>query len=257
MGGLRKPLPITHITFLIACLAISGIPPFAGFFSKEEILMTAYEHNKIIYYAAILTSGLTAFYMFRLYFLIFWNKAPSLEEKAGGEAHHPTEGGFAMTVPLIALAIASCLTGFIPFGELVSYNGKPLASEFHLLFSIAPVALALTGIFVAMSFYKTQNDKADKLSASLNGFYKSAYHKFYIDEVYAFITGKILFGMIGKGAAWFDKNVVDEMVNTAAEGTAELSEKIKFLQSGKVQQYAIYFLVAVIGLATALIYVFK
>jgi NADH-quinone oxidoreductase subunit L len=76
MGGLRKCLPITHITFLIACLAISGIPPFAGFFSKEEILLAAYHHNPVIFYAAIITSGLTAFYMFRLYFTIFWNKAP-------------------------------------------------------------------------------------------------------------------------------------------------------------------------------------
>ena len=82
MGGLRKFLPVTHITFLIACLAIAGVPPFAGFFSKEEILLAAYEHNKIIYWIALFTSGLTAFYMFRLYFSIFWNKAPSLKERA-------------------------------------------------------------------------------------------------------------------------------------------------------------------------------
>ncbi|HLG29630.1 MAG TPA: NADH-quinone oxidoreductase subunit L, partial [Candidatus Brocadiales bacterium] len=87
MGGLRKYMPITHITFLIACLAIAGVPPFAGFFSKEEILLAAYHSNKLVYGVALFTSGLTAFYMFRLYFSIFW-KAPSPLEKAGGEAHH-------------------------------------------------------------------------------------------------------------------------------------------------------------------------
>ncbi len=74
MGGLRKYMPITHITFLIACLAISGIPPFAGFFSKEEILLASYNSNKLVYAVALITSGITAFYMFRLYFSIFWNK---------------------------------------------------------------------------------------------------------------------------------------------------------------------------------------
>ncbi len=82
MGGLRKYLPVTHITFLVACLAISGIPPFAGFFSKEEILLAASQHNQVVYWIGLITSGLTAFYMFRLYFSIFWNKAPSPLERA-------------------------------------------------------------------------------------------------------------------------------------------------------------------------------
>jgi NADH-quinone oxidoreductase subunit L len=251
MGGLRKHLPITHITFLIACLAISGIPLFAGFFSKEEILLAAYHHNTVIYYAALITSGLTAFYMFRLYFNIFWNR----ESHSHGEHHG--EGGFTMMMPLVLLALASCIAGFIHFGNFVSSDGKPLLSELHIMFSIAPVALAISGIFVAMSFYKTQNNKAQKLAASLNGFYKAAYHKFYIDELYLFITNKILFGIIGKAAAWFDKNVVDGLVNTTGSGTAALSEKIKTFQSGKVQQYAIYFLVGVIGLAVLFMYLWK
>ncbi len=254
MGGLRKLLPVTHATFLIACLAISGIPPFAGFFSKEEILMTAYQHNKSVYYVAIITSGLTAFYMFRLYFSIFWNRASFPLERAGGEANNHGEGGLAMMVPLVVLAIASFGVGFIPLGDFVSYNGKPSPAEFHLSFSILPVAVALAGIFIALSFYKTKNGKADKLSNSINGFYTAAYRKFYVDEIYLFITSKVLFGIIGKGAAWFDKKVVDGLVNTTAEGTGVLSEKIKKLQSGKVQQYAIYFLVAVIGIAVWLIY---
>jgi NADH-quinone oxidoreductase subunit L len=240
MGGLRKYLPITHITFLIACLAIAGIPPFAGFFSKEEILMAAFEHNRIVFYIAILTSALTAFYMFRLYFKIFWNKATHLH----GE--HQGEGGFAMMMPLIVLAIAACGAGFIPFGNFVSADGKALHSELHLTFSIAPVALALIGIFAAMSLYKNETGKSAKIAASLNGYYKAAYNKFYIDEIYIFITQKIIFNLIGRPAAWIDKNIVDGLVNATGDGTTGISEKIKGLQSGKVQQYAVWFLAGVV-----------
>ncbi len=251
MGGLRKHLPITHATFLIACLAIAGIPPFAGFFSKEEILLAAFEHNKLIFYVAILTSALTAFYMFRLYFKIFWNKEAHLH----GEHHG--EGGFAMMMPLVVLALAACSAGFIPFGNFVTADGKPMPTELHLTFSIAPVALALLAIVTAAWLYKNETGKSAKLAASLNGFYKAAYHKFYIDEIYVFITQKIIFNLIGRPAAWFDKNVVDGMVNATADGTGLLSEKIKGLQSGKVQQYGIYFLAGVIGLAVLFIYLWK
>jgi NADH-quinone oxidoreductase subunit L len=251
MGGLRKYMPITHITFLIACLAIAGIPPFAGFFSKEEILLAAYHSNTAVFYIALITSGLTAFYMFRLYFNIFWNKQTVLHEENHGE------GGFPMMFPLIVLAAASCTAGFVPFGNFVTADGKQLPTEFHLSFSIAPVALALTGIFIAMSFYKNQNSRAEKFAASVSGFYKTAYHKFYIDEIYLFITNKVLFGMIGKAAAWLDKNVMDGLVNTTGNGTAAIAEKIKAFQSGKVQQYAIYFLAGVIGLAVIFMYLWK
>ena len=251
MGGLRKYLPITHITFLIACLAISGVPPFAGFFSKEEILLAAYQHNTTIYWIALITSGLTAFYMFRLYFSIFWNK----EAVAHGE--HKSEGGFAMMLPLVLLAVGAAAAGFIPFGHFVSADGKRLETEFHLMFSIAPVALGLAGIFTAMWMYKKQNSSSDKVAASLSGLYKAAYHKFYIDEIYVFITQKIVFNLIGRPAAWFDKNVVDGMVNATGNSTQMISEKIKRFQSGKVQQYAIYFLVSVVGLALLFIYWWK
>ncbi|MGF2411433.1 MAG: NADH-quinone oxidoreductase subunit L [Ferruginibacter sp.] len=251
MGGLRKYLPITHITFLIACLAIAGVPPFSGFFSKEEILLAASQHSPAIYYLALITSGLTAFYMFRLYFTIFWNK----EAHVHGE--HKGEGGFAMMMPLVLLALGAAAAGFIPFGHFVSSDGKALVSEFHLSFSIAPVALGLAGILTALWLYKKQNDKPDKIAASLSGLYKAAYHKFYIDEVYLFITKKILFNLIGRPAAWFDKHVVDGMVNATGNTTELISEKIKGLQSGKVQQYAIYFLASVIGLAVLFIYLWK
>ena len=251
MGGLRKYLPITHITFLIACLAIAGVPPFAGFFSKEEILLAAYQHNQVIYWIALITSGLTAFYMFRLYFSIFWNK----EHHPHGEHHG--EGGFAMMMPLVLLALGAAAAGFIPFGHFVSSDGKTLENEFHLQFSIAPVALGLAGIFIAMWMYRKQNDKPDRIAASLSGLYKAAYHKFYIDELYMFITQKLIFNLIGKPAAWFDKNVVDGLINATGNTTQMISEGIKKVQSGKVQQYAIYFLAGVVGLALLFIYWWK
>ncbi len=251
MGGLRKYLPITHITFLIACLAIAGVPPFAGFFSKEEILLAAYQNNAAIYWIALITSGLTAFYMFRLYFSIFWNKEAQVHDE------HKSEGGFTMMMPLVLLAFGAAAAGFIPFGHFVSSDGTKLETEFHLLFSIAPVALGLAGIFVAMWMYKKQSDRADKFAASLNGLYKAAYHKFYIDEIYIFITKKIIFNLIGRPAAWFDKNVVDGLVNATGNATKDISETIKGFQSGKVQSYAIYFLVSVIGLAVLFIYLWR
>jgi NADH-quinone oxidoreductase subunit L len=252
MGGLRKHMPITHITFLIACLAISGVPPFAGFFSKEEILLAAYQQNSLIYWIALITSGLTAFYMFRLYFNIFWSK----DHQTHGETQHG-EGGFAILGPLVILALGAAAAGFIPFGHFVSTDGSALESNFHLQFSIAPVALGLIGILVAMWLYKKENNRPGKLAVALDGFYKAAYHKFYIDELYLFITKKIIFNLIGKPAAWIDKNVVDGAVNATGNTTQAISEKIKQFQSGKVQQYAIYFLAGIIGLAVLFIYVWK
>ena len=257
MGGLRKYLPVTHITFLIACLAIAGIPPFAGFFSKEEILSAAYQNNMIIYWIGLFTSGLTAFYMFRLYFGIFWSKAPSLKEKAGGEAHPHGEGGFAMLLPLILLGIGAAAAGFIPFGNFVSSDGSALESHFNLNMTIAPVAFGLAGIFIAMWLYKKQNNKPDKIAASISGLYKAAYHKFYFDELYLFVTKKILFNLIAKPAAWIDKNVVDGLVNATGNTTVFVSKKLKGMQSGKVQQYAAYFLVAAIAMAVLFIYWWK
>ncbi|HEY1112975.1 MAG TPA: NADH-quinone oxidoreductase subunit L [Chitinophagaceae bacterium] len=249
MGGLRKYMPITHITFLIACLAIAGVPPLSGFFSKEEILLAAYNSNPTIYWIALFTSGLTAFYMFRLYFSIFWNKEVHI--------HGHGEGGAAITLPLVLLAVGAALAGFIPFGEFVSSDGKALETHFHLAFSIAPVALGLTGIGLAMWLYKKENERPDRVAASLSGLYTAAYRKFYIDEVYLFLTKKVVFNLIGRPAAWFDRNVVDGMVNYTGNTTQLVSERIKKLQSGKVQHYALYFLVGVIALAVLFIYLWK
>lgn len=251
MGGLRKKMPITHLTFLIACLAIAGIPPFAGFFSKEEILLAAYQENSAIYWVAMITSCLTAFYMFRLYFSIFWHKEPH------AHASHQGEGGPAMMMPLLILAAGAAAAGFIPFGKFVLADGVPRDSHFHWQFSIAPIALGLVGIFGAMWLYKKQNDRSSKIVAALGPFYTTAYRKFYVDEVYLFVTKKILFNLVGRPAAWFDRHVVDGLVNFTGSATQKISENIKTIQSGKVQQYAIYFLAGAIGLAILFIYAWK
>ncbi|HVM89973.1 MAG TPA: NADH-quinone oxidoreductase subunit L [Puia sp.] len=251
MGGLRKHLPVTHLTFLIACLSIAGVPFLSGFFSKEEILSAAYHSNRMIYWAGLITSGFTAFYMFRLYFNIFWNK----EFHSHGKNHG--EGGWAMTLPLILLAIGAALGGYIHFGNYITSDGKALESSFNLQLSIAPVILAVTGIIVAAWLYFKQNNKPEKIAASLGVFYKSAYRRFYIDEIYLFITQKIIFSIIGKTSEWFDKNIVNGLVNLTASTTQSISEGIKKFQSGKVQQYAIFFLSAVILLAVMFTYLWK
>jgi NADH-quinone oxidoreductase subunit L len=250
MGGLKKYMPITHITFLIACLAIAGVPPFAGFFSKEEILLAAYNASMPVYIVALLTSGLTAFYMFRLYFYIFWNKQTEVHTNHG-------EGTISMKLPLVLLAILTVTAGFLPFGNYVSANHQPLASHFHILFSIAPVAVALAGIGLAAYLFLYENECPEKWSASLGVIYKTAKKKFYIDELYLYITKKIIFNLIARPAAWFDKTIVDGFMNTTASATATLSNFIKGIQSGKVQNYTLYFFGGIAALLIIFIYIWK
>jgi len=250
MGGLRRLMPVTHLTFLVACLAIAGIPPFAGFFSKEEILQAAYRSNKAVFGIAVLTAAITAFYMFRLYFNIFWSRD---FQGHGKDAHHG-EAPMTMKFPLILLAILSFGAGMIPFGKYISSDGKPLLTEFNPTFSITPVLLALGGIALAWSFYKKESQKPAAISASLDGFYTMIYHKLYIDEIYVFITKKILFNGIGRPAAWFDRNIVDGSMNGLASITASFSFMIRRLQSGKVQQYSVYFFAGLLGFVILFIY---
>ncbi|MFZ1528981.1 MAG: NADH-quinone oxidoreductase subunit L [Ferruginibacter sp.] len=251
MGGLRKYMPVTHVAFLIACLAITGVPPFAGFFSKEEILLASYHRSMPVYIVALLTSGLTAFYMFRLYFSIFWNKPAQLH------GQHHGEGSFSMKLPLVILTACTVLAGFVPFGKYVSADGAELPSHFNIMFSILPVAVGLTGIFIAMWMYKTESGKAESMSNSLSGIYRAARNKFYVDELYQFITKKIIFNMIGRPAAWFDKNVVDGAVNELAASAVDVSKTTKNIQSGKLQQYALFFFGGLALLLILFIYIWK
>jgi NADH-quinone oxidoreductase subunit L len=243
MGGLKRLMPLTHLTFLIACLAIAGIPPFAGFFSKEEILMTAWQHNTWIYYAALITSGITAFYMFRLYFRVFWNKISV-------QAHHHSEGAWNMKLPMLLLALAAVGVGFIPFAQYV--GGEEIAIP--LSFSVAPVLIAMAGIALAYLLYYKENERPQKLATALGGLYKTIQQKFYFDEGYLFITKKIIFNGIAKPAAWVDKNIVDGTMNGLGWVTTRFSTSIKAVQSGRIQGYLIYFFGGIIALAALFIY---
>ena len=247
MGGLRKYLPVTHISFLIACLAIAGVPPLSGFFSKEEILLAAFESNKIIYAIGLLTAGITAFYMFRLYFNIFWRK------EVARDAHHG-EGNMAMKLPLILLMILAVVAGFVPFSQYISSDGVPYDTSLHLMFSIAPVLIVLLGIGLAFALFKRNSDRPAKLRAQLGGVYRGAYHRFYIDEIYQFVTQKILMNGLGQGAASFDREVVNGLVNQTGEATQGTSEAIKRWQSGHVQRYGLWFLGGVAVLAIIILY---
>jgi NADH-quinone oxidoreductase subunit L len=265
MGGLRKLMPVTHIAFLIACLAIAGIPPFAGFFSKEEILTAAFHENKLVYGIALITAALTSFYMFRLYFNIFWSKEATINAHGQdthsadnhNDHHDHGEGPWVMKLPLIILAACAVGVGFIPFSNFVTSDGKALATHIDILFSIAPVVLSIVAILVAANFYKNQNEKSDKVAAAFGAFYTAAYKKFYVDEVYIFITKKIIFPFIGQPIAWADKNIVDGFMQLLAKTTARIAESIKGLQSGKVQNYAMYFFGGIAILSILLIYIWK
>jgi len=247
MGGLRKYMPITNITFLIAALAIAGVPPFAGFWSKDEILVAAFEHNKLIYFVGVFVAGLTAFYMFRLYFGIFWGKDTTYE-------HKPKESPLSMTFPLLFLALLTIVGGFIPFSELITAD--KIGFEAHLNYPLAAVAVGvgLIGIILAWMFYKKENDLADKFVNAFGVFYKWTYNKFYFDEIYLFVTKKIIFKLISAPIAWFDKKVVDGTMVGIGNKTVLTSNKIKGLQSGKVQDYAFAFIAGVVVLALVFIY---
>jgi NADH-quinone oxidoreductase subunit L len=248
MGGLRKYLPITHITFLIACLTIAGIPPFSGFFSKDEILAAAFHHNKFLFAVEYAVAGLTAFYMFRLYFNIFWGKETQYH-------HTPHEAPFSMTIPLIILALGSIFTGFIPFNELVTSNGQVFKSEIEWGVAIPSVLIGLFGIFIAMVMYRKENNIPDKVAKALKNTYKLAYNKFYIDELYLFVTKKIIFRYISEPVAWFDRHIIDGTMNSIATVTQVVSFRIRKFQSGQLQKYAFVFVSGAILLAVLLIYV--
>ena len=266
MGGLRKLMPITHAAFLIACLAIAGIPPFAGFFSKEEILTAAFHENKLIYGVALFTAALTSFYMFRLYFNIFWSKDAVAKanhdhghanKDAHADDHDHGEGSWSMKLPLLILTACAIGVGFIPFSQFITSDGLALETHIDLVFSIAPVTLSVIAILIAANFYKTQNAKSDKAVALFGGFYRASYKKFYVDELYLFITKKIVFPLIGQPIAWADRNIVDGFMLLLANSTAKTSAAIKGFQSGKVQNYALYFFGGVIALSILFIYIWK
>ena len=231
MGGLRKYLPVTHITFLVACLAISGIPPFSGFFSKDEILAAAFMFSPVMGVVMSFIAALTAFYMFRLYYNIFWGKESAHE-------HTPHEAPKSMTLPLVFLAVVTLFAGFIPFGKFVSSNGQEYIIHLDWSVAITSVVVACISIALATYFYRKANPIPDRLATTFSGLHRAAYRRFYIDEVYLFITKRIIFNCISRPIAWFDRHVIDASLNGLASMSQWVSYNIRGLQSGQVQQYA-------------------
>lgn len=253
MGGLRKYMPITHITFLIACLAIAGIPPFSGFFSKDEILTACFQFSPAMGWIMTVIAAMTAFYMFRLYYGIFWGT----ENKELHAEHTPHESPLAMTFPLMFLAAITVVGGWqfvLPFGHFISANGE--AYDIHLDWAVAGTSIVVAAASIAIATYIYAGSKqpvANALARRFRGLWTAAYHRFYIDEVYQFITHKIIFGCICRPIAWWDRHVVDGFFNFLAWSANTTSDEIRGLQSGQIQQYTLVFLLGTLALILLLL----
>ena len=259
MGGLHKFMPVTHWTFLIACLAIAGIPPFSGFFSKDEILAACFQYSSVMGWVMTVIAAMTAFYMFRLYYGIFWGSEPSRasshsDKNLEAAPCHPHESPLAMTFPLMFLAAVTCGAGFIPFGHFISSNGESYSIHLDPSVAITSVVIAIISIAIATWMYKNAKQPvADSLAKQFKGLHKAAYNRFYIDDIYQFITHKIIFRCISTPIAWWDRHVVDGFFNFLAWATNTTSDEIRGLQSGQVQQYAYVFLCGALALILLLI----
>ena len=250
MGGLRRYMPVTHATFLVACLAIAGIWPLSGFFSKDEILTACFAFSPVMGWVMTGIAGLTAFYMFRLYYNIFWGR----ENRELHAAHRPHEAPLTMTLPLLFLSAVTCVAGFIPFGKLVSSDGTAYA--IHIDRGAAGVSLCVAAAAIALAtwmYLRERQTVADALATRFRGLHKAAYHRFYIDEVYQFVTHRVIFACISAPVAWIDRHVVDGLMNLVARVTNGAAYVIRDMQSGSVQRYCIWFLGGALGLTIFLL----
>lgn len=261
MGGLRKYMPITHITFLISCLAIAGIPFFSGFSSKDEIISACFAYSPICGWWMIGVAAMTAFYMFRLYFGIFWGT----ENKEAHAAHTPHEAPLTMTLPLIILCVITVgvgiyttLAGFLgwggSFGSFVTASGKDYTIHFDTKIALTSTIIAICAIALATYIYKGEKQPvADRLYKMFPRLHRAAYKRFYMDEVWMFVTHKIIFRFFSRPIAWFDRHCVDGTFNFMAWGANEAGESLRPWQSGDVRQYAVWFLTGSVALALILL----
>ncbi|MGV3502405.1 MAG: NADH-quinone oxidoreductase subunit L [Adhaeribacter sp.] len=255
MGGLRKALPVTFLTFLIGTLAISGIPPFAGFFSKDELLAQVYEHSKIMWAFGLLTSFMTAFYMFRLLFLTFFGTFRGTEE----QRHHLHESPASMTFPLIILAILSTIGGFMGLPAVFSEHhvlsnflapvlgysrmAVPAAFEAHhldhateyLLMGVS-VAVALAAIILAYVLYVAKKSLPAEEGA-ISGLQKLVYNKYYIDELYHALFVRPVMWLSTGLHRFVEKGLIDPIVNGFGKVTLAGGRNLRFLQTGAIGFY--------------------
>ncbi len=268
MGGLKKKLPITFFTMLLATLAISGLPPFAGFFSKDEILAHVFEHNTTLWVIGVLGALLTAFYMFRMMFLTFWGSFRGTEEQKS----HLHESPISMTFPLIVLAILSVVGGFIGVPEVLG-GGHWLASYLAPVFDdstsrlgelslshsteYALMAVSVVGVIIAIivAYFKYVKNAHVPVADSENrsALAKISYNKFYFDEFYAAIITKPLDALSGFFYKIVDKAGIDGIVNGVAKAPIEASKGFRLLQTGNV---GFYIFAMVVGVVAVLAYSF-
>jgi NADH-quinone oxidoreductase subunit L len=280
MGALWQKIPITAKTMLVGTLAISGAPLLSGFFSKDEILWQSFSSpygNKLLWAVAVITAGMTAFYMFRLFFLTYAGNSRASHEVE----HHIHESPAAMTVPLICLAVGAVGAGWVGWPKVLgganwfekflepvfeNPSARPALDhtwnlEFGLM--LLSVLVALTGFFVAYRWYVKQPGIADRVATAAGGVYNLLLHKYYIDEIYdalfvhrvkdlgsalaAFDLGVIDGGVDGVGwsgrmlgvlSIWWDKWIIDGLVNVTAFVVKILSWPARIVQTGLVQNYA-------------------
>ncbi|MEI7628581.1 MAG: NADH-quinone oxidoreductase subunit L [Bacteroidota bacterium] len=258
MGGLKKYMPITHITFLLACLAIAGIPPFSGFFSKDEILMAALAKNPIYYYLGLGGALMTAFYMFRLYTLTFLGGFRGTQE----QEHHLHESPSAMTIPLIVLAILSVVGGWVGIPELFAKDAHSLehflapifagstaiAEQHHLeasqewMYLLGSTGLIVVVIFYAINSYKkyqTTSEESTGLGIVLE-------NKWYVDELYDAVVVNPLNALAGFFKNIVEKYVIDGAVNGVGKLVGYGSRQLRLLQSGQVGNYLLFMVLAIV-----------
>lgn len=250
MGGLRKKMPWTFAAMTIGVLAIAGLPPFAGFFSKDEILFAAAEVSTPLYVLATITAFMTALYMARLLFVAF------LGDCRTGAAYHAHEAGWWMRLPLIILAALAVTSGFLGyawgFGSWV-YHGHAHAGAIDPMVAGVSTSLTLLALLIAYLVYVKQVVSADRIAERLGIFYKLSYHKYYIDEMYAGFRRLFVDGC-GKVFYWIDLYIVDGLVNVLALFVRFLSGVLSFFETGQTQFYATVVLVGAALLALLGVY---
>lgn len=252
MGGLKKKLPVTHFTFLIGCIAISGIPPFSGFFSKDEILAAAFAYNPVYWGLGVATAAMTAFYMFRLYattFLGSFRGTPDME-------HHLKESPAAMTIPLIMLAILSVIGGFVGIPELLgghhelrSFLSPVITTEVkeslnpgteYLLMGVS-VAVAAIALIFAINKYRSSPELNEA-----QGFGKILANKWYVDEIYDTIVVRPLDALSSFFKNVVEKSGIDGVVNGVGRLVNYSSRQLRLLQTGQVSGYILMMVLAII-----------
>jgi proton-translocating NADH-quinone oxidoreductase chain L len=249
MGGLAKKMPLTHLTYLIGTIAITGILPFAGFWSKDEII-AASSHHPFFFGVALLTAGMTSFYMFRTYFLTFTGEYR-------GHAH-PHESPFVMTGPLLVLAVPSVFAGlflsgqfgFMGFGDFIHF-GHAHHEAMNLPVVAMSVGVAFAGLLLSYLMYGQKVISASAVASSLKPFYVLFQNKWFFDELYAFLSGRVYLTFASL-SSWFDRYILDGLVGLSAGTVSFGGAALRTLQTGRVQLYIMVLSAAAMVLAVYL-----